>query len=233
MKRIFSTLASKWPEYLLEILVITIGILGAYSLNNWNEARKTQQTEVRFYTEMLRDLRSNKAEIDHRVDNLNWRLANLDSLQNMLDTLETKNQDVKRMLGRIDGMGIFNNANSAYQFMQNVGFDFISNDSIRILITQMYETDFYNIHQRENAHRELNVNLRNYKNQHFRFSKMDGRLRQDEPLDYNFIRKDPVFENHQNSLISFLQLRVYWLTKTQIKLEELIRMIEEEITRLQ
>lgn len=58
MKRIFSTLAQKWPEYLLEILVLIIGIYGAFAVDNWNENRKAEAEEINLFKNILTDLQS-------------------------------------------------------------------------------------------------------------------------------------------------------------------------------
>ena len=77
MKRILETLKQKWPEFLLEILVIMIGILGAYTLNNWSEERKTD-TIVKGY---LRNIKNDM--IADSISLLNGSLRNKDLISDI------------------------------------------------------------------------------------------------------------------------------------------------------
>ena len=52
MKKIIDLLKHKWGEYVMEIVVITLGIFGAFILNNWNENRK-QNERFKIFTEQL------------------------------------------------------------------------------------------------------------------------------------------------------------------------------------
>lgn len=64
MKRIISTIQQKWPEYLLEVFVITIGILAAFTLNNWNEGRKQKHELSRILSLVMEDLQKDTAKVN-------------------------------------------------------------------------------------------------------------------------------------------------------------------------
>jgi hypothetical protein len=74
MKRIFSILKQKWPEYILEILVITIGILGAFALNNWNEHNKAKTLEKEYITRLIEDLTKDRVQIVQEKKDTQLRL---------------------------------------------------------------------------------------------------------------------------------------------------------------
>ncbi len=68
MKKILETINRKWAEYLLEIIVIMIGILGAYALNNWNEERKNRHQETDYLKAINEEFKKNKEQFDYLVE---------------------------------------------------------------------------------------------------------------------------------------------------------------------
>ena len=67
MKRILTTFSQKWPEYLLEILVLIIGIYGAFAVDSWNETRKQQIEEI----ELLQSIKADLVKATEEIDALN------------------------------------------------------------------------------------------------------------------------------------------------------------------
>lgn len=67
MKRILTTFKEKWPEYLLEILVLIIGIYGAFALESWNEERKERNEERITLQQLLEDLVNSKIQSEELI----------------------------------------------------------------------------------------------------------------------------------------------------------------------
>ena len=63
---------NKFSRYLLyaigEILLVVIGILLALQVNNWNEERKQQQVEVKYFGNLKNDLLADMERLDYMLD---------------------------------------------------------------------------------------------------------------------------------------------------------------------
>lgn len=74
MKKLLITLRSKWPEYLLEILVLIIGIYGAFALDNWNDDRKSRMEEMSYYCKLLDDFEIDRKNIALRYAESQYKI---------------------------------------------------------------------------------------------------------------------------------------------------------------
>lgn len=84
MRKILDTLKQKWAEYLLEIIVITISILGAFMLDNWNEEREINKLENSTLNALVSEFESNKRSLQNCLDFLKVDKMFADSIRMQL-----------------------------------------------------------------------------------------------------------------------------------------------------
>lgn len=89
MKIIFKTFKEKWPEYFLEVLVITLGILGAFVLNSWNDSRKANNVQQRTMERMIDDLESDLRRYAFLTEQFDERISRCDSVLGLIQNQRT------------------------------------------------------------------------------------------------------------------------------------------------
>ncbi len=111
MKKLFKTIKKKWAEYLIEIVVISVGILLAFALNNWNEGRK-QENQLNQYRNHL------KIELAADIETLEHSERNIERFKktiiNYLDYYNSDKRNIDILVSKMDsidyGLNAFNTA---------------------------------------------------------------------------------------------------------------------------
>ena len=74
MRKIISHLKDNWIRHGFETLVVTVGILGAFTLNNWNENSKRNNQEIEILENLLVELNELKKETEAFIENEEYHL---------------------------------------------------------------------------------------------------------------------------------------------------------------
>lgn len=64
MNRILTTLKEKWPEYLIEAIVIIASIIGAFWLDEWNANLENEKLVANYYCRFLQDIEQDEVSIE-------------------------------------------------------------------------------------------------------------------------------------------------------------------------
>lgn len=130
MKRILQTLSEKWPQYLLEILVIIIGIYGAFALDSWKEYRQDRAKEIKYLknitSNLKEDIKDYQFNFGFTVEMKKSNERVLSFIRNKLPVYDSLSYDLSHLTGSVHSVA----NTSGYQAIQNMGIEIIQNDSL-------------------------------------------------------------------------------------------------------
>ena len=153
----------KYLKYAIgEIVLVMIGILLALQVNTWREDYKTSLKEIKILRQLRIDLDVNKQRIQSSLkrlvvtySSLNYILEQLKGETIVIDDSLKKNFSQSNYAPQTDLIAI------TYKFIQNSGLDVLSNDELRIAISDMHENGFITLTKLQAELKRLNNEMLN------------------------------------------------------------------------
>jgi hypothetical protein len=193
--------SGKYLKYALgEILLVMIGILLALQINNWNEERKTNIKEVA-------NLLSLKSELTTSLDELRLDYSRIltyyQSTININEYIQVKPVLVDSMYQdfyKSIQFSFFFPKTSTYETFKSGNLEIIKSDSLRMLITDVYESGYQRILTKVNTRRNAARILFPYHQKNFRSKLISAKdpMYSDSyiaiPNDYTFLINDSEYE---------------------------------------
>jgi hypothetical protein len=234
----------KYLRYAIgEIVLVMIGILLALQVNNWNEARKSRIIE----TVLLKTI---KSDLSRTLSDVK------DDYENHLKSQNSGNKFKRFLLGenmiedsifmhfnRFSQDRHFFPKSSGYESLKSSDMNIISNDSLRMLISELYELTFPRIKEwdESNPRWDIGIVLYPYYKKHFILTDeiVENKMHTPAILTYNFklksledIRNDNDFQIDIQEVFQ-LRNRKIWLNGLGIvKIELVLSNINKELERL-
>ena len=139
MKKIIDHLKENWIRHGFETLYVIVGILVAFSLNDWNEKRKARLTEISILNELIVGLTTDSYTLNYNTDKHNQAIKSCEIVLNALNEVEEYNDSLAYHFAAVHYYTTFASARGAYESLKSMGFESISNKPLRLTIIDLYD----------------------------------------------------------------------------------------------
>src|SRR5690554_4591464 len=144
-----------WRKQGFEFLLIFIAVISAFALNNWNENRKTEDSENKILTAIangldkdINDIRSNKLGHKKGISASVYFRKLLTNQEVNSDSLLVQYENLTRTFISIQNV-------AGYETLKSQGLALVKNDSLRLQIISLYEYDFNALRKLEEEYSEM------------------------------------------------------------------------------
>jgi len=184
---------SKYLLYAVgEIALVVIGILIALQINNWNEWRKDRDTEEQVLENLAKNLELNIDHIYNRLGAISRRNRSGDIIFSVvMDKLNNSDTLWNHWHGALLNHANLTLSEAGYESLKNVGFDIVSNASLKEEIINLYEDTYLNLGRRQTWGNRIRPDWDSFIMEHFiNVGAGKGGL---IPRDFDFIVNDNYF----------------------------------------
>jgi len=137
--------AANWKYALGEVLLIVVGVSIALAASSWYEKRQLRDVEISALAQLQGTLREDLNEITSEYDTI---VRVNQSIASLVDHVETDDLDQGEVTSGIGSIGRFvtlSLRNGPYETLKGRGLGLISNQSLRVKITSLYEDEIPNL----------------------------------------------------------------------------------------
>ncbi|WP_375324520.1 DUF6090 family protein [Flagellimonas sp. GZD32] len=140
----------KYLKYAIgEIVLVVIGILIALQINNWNENRKDARMEIQVLREISDNLGEDILSLENDVQLNQISINNVRLIEEILANSSSLPDSLLRKFGAVTFNATYTLKWSGYKNLSNIGFHILTEDTVRESITNLYETHYSFIKERE------------------------------------------------------------------------------------
>jgi predicted negative regulator of RcsB-dependent stress response len=121
MNKIISHLKENWIRHVFETLYVIVGILIAFSLNDWNEKRKARLTEISMLNELITELSSDFSTLDFNIAKHNQAIKSCEIVLKALNEAEEYNDSLAYHFAAVNYYTTFASNRGAYESLKSMG----------------------------------------------------------------------------------------------------------------
>jgi hypothetical protein len=137
--------ATNWKYALGEVLLIVVGVSIALAASSWYENRQLRGVEISTLAQLQATLREDLDTITGSHDTIGRVNQGIASFVERIETGNLKQVEITSGIGSIGRFVTLSLRSGPYETLKGRGLDLISNQSLRVKITSLYEDEIPNL----------------------------------------------------------------------------------------
>ena len=206
-------------KFFFEFLIVTFGILTAFSINKWDENRKQNAEEISSYKSLKQDLKSDLYVLNYHKDKME---AGVNYLQPIYEKNYSSIDSIEAYLNNSFDL---QEGNATYINLKYSGkLEILRADTIKRLLTLYYETYYQGLETISESHREfVAYNITPYLIDNMDYDSFP------DPKDVRELLKDNKLRNLVKYQLSMFMSNISILEKSENLINRIIARINKEL----